>query len=176
MRKDTSNAIPGLQNNSFKNKTFSLGSVRLWKSAESPLWYPASTLTFAHTGAVHHPDEWWTVFTVCGDAVLRGLEYVAVVLLHLQRAAEQRFLLSLPAYVLSHLCLLFWSLMFFYRVTPKSIWRCRGLAVSNDENEDRLTISASFFLRFLRSGLTTCCNKKRQNRRMFCILDMSLYV
>lgn len=45
-------------------------------------------LTFADAGSVHHPDEGGAVFTVGGDAVLSGLEDVAVVLLHLQGAAE----------------------------------------------------------------------------------------
>lgn len=53
------------------------------------------TLTFANAGAVHHPDERRAELAVCGDAVLRGLEDVAVVLLHLQRAVEARFIQSL---------------------------------------------------------------------------------
>lgn len=56
-------------------------------------------LTFANAGAVHHPDERRAELAVCGDAVLRGLEDVAVVLLHLQRAAEVRFIQSLAVFV-----------------------------------------------------------------------------
>lgn len=119
--------------------TFSLRSTRLWQSADTLLWYWTCTLTFADTGAVHHPDERWAEFTVCGDAVLSGLEYVSVVLLHLSQAVEQR-IINLQ-------------------------WGCRRLAVSDDE--DRLTMSVSFFLRFLRSGLATCCNKNRQNSTCF---------
>lgn len=54
------------------------------------------TLTFANAGTVHHPDERRAELAVRGDAVLRGLEDVAVVLLHLQRAVEARFIQSLP--------------------------------------------------------------------------------
>ena len=67
------------------------------------MYYFACTLTFTHAGTVHHPDERRAVFTVCGDAVLGGLEDVAVMLLHLQGAAEHRFIWSSPAYFSSHL-------------------------------------------------------------------------
>ena len=40
-------------------------------------------LTFADAGSVHHPDEGGAVLAVGGDAVLSGLEDVAVVFLHL---------------------------------------------------------------------------------------------
>lgn len=63
-------------------------------------------LTFAHTGSVHHPDERGAEFTVRGDAVLGRLEDVSVMLLHLQRAAEQRFISSSPACLLSHVSVL----------------------------------------------------------------------
>lgn len=48
----------------------------------------AQVLTFADAGPVHHPDERGAVLAVGGDAVLGGLEDVAVVLLNLQRAIE----------------------------------------------------------------------------------------
>lgn len=46
------------------------------------------TLTFADASSVHHPDEGGAVLAVGGDAVLSGLEDVAVVFLHLQGAAD----------------------------------------------------------------------------------------
>lgn len=47
-------------------------------------------LTFTDASSVHHPDERGAVLAVGGDAVLSGLEYVAVVFLHLQGAAESQ--------------------------------------------------------------------------------------
>lgn len=44
--------------------------------------------TFADAGSVHHPDEGWAVLAVGWNAVLSGLEDVAIVFLHLQGAAE----------------------------------------------------------------------------------------
>lgn len=43
-------------------------------------------LTFANRGPVHDPDQGGTELAVGGDAVLSGLEQVAVVLFHLQRS------------------------------------------------------------------------------------------
>lgn len=48
--------------------------------------------------------------------------------------------------------------------SPKSKRRWGEPAVNNDEDEDRLTMSVSFFLRFLRSGFGTCCSEKDTNR------------
>lgn len=45
-------------------------------------------LTFADARSVHHPDEGGAVLAIGGDAVLCGLEDVAVVLFHLQGAAK----------------------------------------------------------------------------------------
>lgn len=47
-------------------------------------------LTFADASSVHHPDEGGAVLAVGGDAVLSGLENVAIVFLHLQGAAESQ--------------------------------------------------------------------------------------
>ncbi len=57
-------------------------------------------LTFADAGSVHHPDEGGAVLAVGGDAVLRGLEDVAVVFFHLQGAAETP-VSSVSAFVLN---------------------------------------------------------------------------
>lgn len=43
----------------------------------------AQVLTFADAGPVHHPDERGAVLAVGGDAVLGGLEDVAIMFLHL---------------------------------------------------------------------------------------------
>lgn len=40
-------------------------------------------LTFADAGSVHHPDEGGAVLAVGGNAVLGGLEDVAIMFLHL---------------------------------------------------------------------------------------------
>lgn len=107
---------------------------------------------------------------------------MAVMLLHLQRAAEHSFSCSAGGAYFIHIFLrylfLFWWSVYLYLVIPKQQMMVLKLlkfslysvsdqyrVLINGEDEERLTMSGSFFLRFLRSGLGTCCGKK--NKYMF---------
>ena len=64
------------------------------------------------------------------------------------------------------------SLVYLYFMILKTKLRWRWLVVkakcfSSDGYKERLTMSVSFFLRFLRSGLGTCCSKKDKTHIQF---------
>lgn len=198
----TSNAIHGAQNCLFKKRliTFSMHFfLNLWKSGMiNVCWIPGVILCI-HTHICtrrHGPSSRWVTSSIhsmwgcCTGWTWRCGRYAPPPTESSRAQVHLEFTCIFPFTLICILMFLFGSLVYEYLVIPKSKWKCVGdwlweqnvflplwsRSCTYDENEKRLTMSVSFFLRFLRSGLGACCsNKKRQKQNKRYVLVFIRY-